>query len=85
MNPGDIQQINLAATDPALHEFTVVIPELPEGNPYRLKIVYDQISSESGCSLFEMRIASKPLENLINETLSCRDGNEAPPEEIIFK
>jgi hypothetical protein len=35
----------VGVTDPALHQFTVVIKGSPEGDPYRLKIEYDSSSS----------------------------------------
>jgi len=38
----------LGVTDPALHQFTVVVKASTDGEPYRLKIEYDSSSSQEG-------------------------------------
>jgi hypothetical protein len=44
-------------------------------------LVYDTIDEQSACPVYDLRIALKPVANLVDEELKCF-GLPTPPEEI---
>jgi len=52
----------------------------PQEKAYRLRIEYETLDFEDTCPLFELRVISKPVEDIIHENLHCHAYPTPPPK-----
>ena len=67
---GDLSHLLASSKTIRTHkEFSVNIK--PQKKAFKLKVVYDTIDSQSACPVYDMRVAMKPIENIVQEELKC--------------